>query len=99
MMNPAPRSPQILRITAEKMPKPDPESHLLVEALADLGVHAQMAAWTEERDWSSTPLVALRTPWDYFSQVDRFLDWTRATDKVTRLVNPAQMVEWNAHKS
>jgi glutathione synthase/RimK-type ligase-like ATP-grasp enzyme len=99
MANQTQQAPQILLITAERMPKPDPESHLLVGALAELGIHAEMAAWTEDRDWTAAPLVVLRTPWDYFKQVGRFLDWARATDKATRLVNSARVAQWNAHKS
>lgn len=83
---------------AETMPAPDPESHLLVDALVERGVRAALVRWDEERDWAQVPLVVCRTPWDYFARSDEFLHWVRATGAATRLLNPAGLLEWNLHK-
>lgn len=82
----------------EAMPVPDPESPLLIEALAERGVRAGLVAWDGEHDWAATPLVVCRTPWDYVSRFPEFLAWTRTVAASTRLLNPAGLIGWNAHK-
>lgn len=92
--------PEIALVTGAPgaMPVPDPESHLLLDALSTRGVRAALVPWTEDRDWSAVPLVVVRTPWDYVERADEFLHWTRAVAGATRLLNPAGLLEWNLHK-
>ena len=85
-------------ITAEELPKPDQETELLAQALAQLGLATTTLAWTEPHDWSAFSLVVLRTPWDYFRRVDQFLAWAKGVDQVTKLVNPYEVIQWNSHK-
>lgn len=92
------RPVSVALVTAANMSMPDPESHLVVAALADLGVRAEILAWSEPHDWASIPLVVLRSPWDYFRRLDEFLDWAEGVDAKTRLLNPFAVVRWNAHK-
>jgi glutathione synthase/RimK-type ligase-like ATP-grasp enzyme len=82
----------------DAMPVPDPESPLLVAALAERGVRAAIVPWTRDRDWSAVPLVVCRTPWDYVDRPDAFLSWVRATGAATRLLNPPGLLAWNLHK-
>lgn len=86
-------------VTASRMPKPDPESGLLVDALAQLGLRATIRVWDQPCDWSQFPLVVSRTPWDYFHRVHAFLAWARSVASVTTLLNPLATIVWNAHKS
>lgn len=86
-------------VTGSEMAKPDPESHLLLAALTELGVEAEMVSWRDHRDWSRYPLVVLRTPWDYFRHLDEFLAWAASVDAGTQLVNPRALLEWNSHKA
>ena len=86
-------------VTATRMPKPDPESGLLVHALAQLGVRATIHAWDQPCDWSRFELVVSRTPWDYFHRLDEFLGRAREVAAVTELLNPLPTITWNAHKS
>ena len=88
----------IVLVTASSMPKPDPESHLLVTALEQRGVRSQMLAWDAEFDWSSADLVVVRSAWDYFERLDEFLSWADAVESVSCLVNPASVLRWNTHK-
>lgn len=81
------------------MPIPDPESHLLLDALQDLGVSAVLEPWGDEFEWREAPLVVVRTPWDYFDARERFLEWARDVAAVTSLVNPIGVLEWNSHKA
>jgi hypothetical protein len=92
-------SPQIALVTASQMPKPDSETHLLVDALEALNVSTAIIPWDRPTDWCAIPLVVLRTPWGYFRQIDEFLSWAHEVDHVTRLLNPYPIVRWNAHKS
>jgi glutathione synthase/RimK-type ligase-like ATP-grasp enzyme len=80
------------------MPVPDTESPLLIDALAARGVRAALVPWDGDHDWASTPLVVCRTPWDYVDRCPEFLAWTRAVAASTRLLNPAGLIGWNAHK-
>ena len=40
-----------------------------------------------------------RTPWDYFDRPLEFLAWARGVAARTELVNPIEVLRWNAHKS
>jgi glutathione synthase/RimK-type ligase-like ATP-grasp enzyme len=93
------RQIDIALATATEMPLPDPESGLLVEALAEIGVVAEMVAWDQPRDWSEFGLVMSRTPWDYFHRHAEFVEWIGAVDAVTRIENPAAVLVWNSHKA
>ena len=88
----------VVFITAADMPKPDPETHLIVDALKDKGVRADVISWESAMDWEKVPLVVIRTAWDYFKRLPEFLAWARHVDEVTRLFNPYTVVEWNCHK-
>lgn len=93
------RAADIVLVTGVEMPAPDTESPLLVAALGELGLRAEIRAWGEPHPWERTSLVVCRTPWDYFEQAEEFLAWAEAVAAVTRLENPAPLVRWNAHKS
>lgn len=80
------------------MPKPDPETHLLVAALAERDIDTLVTTWDADLDWSQFPLVVLRSPWDYFARLDEFLPWAAGVATQTRLVNPFAVIDWNCHK-
>ena len=79
---------------------PDPESPLLEAALRDLGIDAVTRPWGDtHRRGRRSPLVAVRSTWDYVSAHADFLAWARSVAEVTQLTNPVDVIEWNAHKS
>jgi glutathione synthase/RimK-type ligase-like ATP-grasp enzyme len=90
---------QIVMVTTVKMPKPDLDSSLLIDELEKLGIFSQIIPWDSDIDWAKVPMVLLRTPWDYFQRAEEFLNWAEKVDKVTKLLNPFELVKWNAHKS
>ena len=90
--------PRIALVTGAEMAKPDPETHYLVAALAELGVEADIVPWDSPADWAAWPLVVVRTPWDYFRRLPEFLAWAEATHQLTRFVNPWAVIAWNCHK-
>jgi glutathione synthase/RimK-type ligase-like ATP-grasp enzyme len=89
----------VVLVTGREMPAPDPETHLLVDALADLDIDVAIRPWGNSTDWATVPLVVVRTPWDYSPVRDEFVAWVHGVDEVTRIVNPAPVLEWNSHKS
>jgi glutathione synthase/RimK-type ligase-like ATP-grasp enzyme len=91
--------PDLVLVTATRMPKPDPESGLLVRALAEAGLRAEIHPWDADLDWARCALVVCRTPWDYFTRVEEFLAWARHVAAHTTLLNPIETIAWNAHKS
>ena len=74
----------------------DPDSDLLLAALGDLGVEAQLCAWDDVSvDWDGFDLTVVRSTWDYASRRDEFLAWARA---VARLANPYAFIEYSSDK-
>jgi glutathione synthase/RimK-type ligase-like ATP-grasp enzyme len=76
----------------------EPEVHDTAAALRERGVATDVVSWDEDREWAAYELVVVRTPWDYFDRVTEFLDWAAAVERVTTLVNPVDVLRWNAHK-
>lgn len=78
-------------------PTLDDDGPALLEALANVGLVPTIASWTDRGvDWSSFDAVLLRTVWDYTSDLEGFLRWTR---RIRRLINPGELVAWNAEKT
>ena len=74
----------------------DSDEPALTEALAREGVRAVLAAWDDEDvDWASFAATVIRSTWDYPLRYDEFVAWART---VERLVNPGDVVVWNADK-
>jgi len=88
----------LVLVTGSSMPKPDLESHLLLEILERRGVSARLVPWDSAYDWAATDVVVIRSPWDYFERLDEFLEWTQRVESITRLANPSTVVRWNTHK-
>lgn len=89
--------PEIVFVTASDLPAQQ-DTGLLVAALAEQGVQAEVRFWDEPCAWSEVPLVVLRTPWDYVHRLDEFLAWVGDVERRTRLLNPPAVVRWNSHK-
>jgi len=91
---------RIALATSADFPDLDEDGPALLEALGRLGVEAGPAVWTDETvDWSTYDLVVVRSTWDYHSRRDEFLAWARRVAPVTRLANPAEVLEWNTDKT
>lgn len=77
----------------------DHESPRVVEALAALGLRAELAAWDDSSlDWASARVHVIRSTWDYSERLEEFLAWTERVAAVSALWNPAAVVRANAHK-
>jgi glutathione synthase/RimK-type ligase-like ATP-grasp enzyme len=84
-------------LTGERMPKPDPESHLLVAELERLGISAPVVPWTDPGA-GEADVVLIRTTWDYTSRRDEFVEWCERTSARAPVLNPPEVVRWNSHK-
>jgi glutathione synthase/RimK-type ligase-like ATP-grasp enzyme len=76
----------------------EPEIYVVAAALEAKGVATEVVAWDADRDWAAYELVVVRSPWDYFDRVTQFLEWAARVERATALVNPADVLRWNAHK-
>ena len=92
-------SRRVALVTGAEMAKADPESHLLVAALAERGIVGELISWRAAIDWAAFPLVVVRTPWDYFRYRDDFLAWAGRVAGQTVLLNPPAVLAWNSHKA
>jgi glutathione synthase/RimK-type ligase-like ATP-grasp enzyme len=87
----------LVLVTGHDMGDRDAETPLLVEALADRGVTAAVEPWGDG-DWAAGRLVVIRTPWDYTSRYEEFVEWVRTAGLQRPMLNPAQVILWNSHK-
>jgi glutathione synthase/RimK-type ligase-like ATP-grasp enzyme len=84
--------------TCKTLPEVDPDEALLLRALDARGVRARMLPWDAEEAVPGE-LVVLRSTWNYFEEVTRFLEWIDRTARTTRLLNPAGVVAENVRKT
>ncbi len=90
--------PRVLLATFALLPDGEPGGDL-VAALAARGYAAGWACWDDPAvAWAAADLVAVRATWDYHRRLPDFLAWARSTERVTRLLNGAAVLAWNADK-
>ncbi len=75
------------------------EDRLLIGALEKRGLKATRTYWDDpEFNWADTKCVLFRTPWDYFNRYDEFEPWLKKAGKVTKFINPLDVIYWNIDK-
>jgi glutathione synthase/RimK-type ligase-like ATP-grasp enzyme len=81
----------------------DPEAGIdatLRASLAQRGVSVHLPLWNDPSvDWSGFDLAVVRTVWDYVDDRDGFVAWAQHTERLVTLLNPADVLRWNTHKS
>jgi hypothetical protein len=91
---------RIALATAAAFPDLDDDGPVLLRAIADRGITAEPAVWTDaEVDWSAYDLVVVRSTWDYQDRRDEFIDWARRVEGLTTLANAAEVLAWNTDKT
>jgi glutathione synthase/RimK-type ligase-like ATP-grasp enzyme len=90
---------RIAFVTNPTRPEIEDDDRPLAEALARRGAIVISAAWDDTTfDWSKVDLAFLRSPWDYYKRVDEFFTWLSRVESTTRVLNPPDVVRWNANK-
>ena len=75
------------------------EDRLLTEALEKRGLKVTRTYWDDpDFNWADTKCVVFRTPWDYFNRYDEFEPWLKNTGKITKFINPIDIINWNIDK-
>ncbi|CAL9442774.1 Cycloserine biosynthesis protein DcsG [Streptomyces sp. enrichment culture] len=94
-------SPRIALVTYD----PGGEEHkdrdlpVLAAALREAGADAVAVPWDDpDADWAGFGLALIRSTWDYSWRAAEFTAWAGRCAKATRLVNPLDVVRWNADK-
>ncbi|MET0595988.1 MAG: hypothetical protein ABW133_25025 [Polyangiaceae bacterium] len=87
-------------VTSEAFANLYEDDHLLVAALAEIGIASVPAVWSDAGiDWTSFDALVMRTPWDYFERVAEFRAWLGARiAERTRMFNAPEILEWNFDK-
>lgn len=90
---------KIAFVTQASHPDIEDDDRPLAEALVARGAVVIGASWGDESfPWHAVDLALLRSTWDYFHRYERFLEWLGRVESETRVVNPPDLVRWNANK-
>ena len=90
---------RIALATCAEFPDLDEDSALALPALAELGIDAVPAVWSDPGvDWAGFDAVVIRSVWDYFHHPAEFAKWIDRVDAVAPMWNPARVLRWNSHK-
>lgn len=85
--------------TCAAMPGLARDDRHLLTALRRRGLAAEPVVWEDPLvDWPSVPVTIIRSCWDYAWRLPTFLDWVRAAAADSAVLNPPEVVRWNAHK-
>jgi len=75
------------------------EDRLVIEALKAKGYSVSRKSWSDPKfDWSTTKAVIFRTTWDYFDRFEEWKAWLARTSKITQMLNPYELIQWNMDK-
>lgn len=77
----------------------DEDEPVALAGLRAAGTSVDVLDWDDDEvDWATYDRVVLRSAWDYPERLAEFTAWLARVDRVTELVNPRAMVEWNLDK-
>jgi glutathione synthase/RimK-type ligase-like ATP-grasp enzyme len=81
-------------------PTAENEDDTLLKFLIEKGINIEKVIWNEPNiEWDNYNLAILKSPWDYFDLIEDFYTWLNLLkSKNIRLLNPIDIVKWNADK-
>ena len=76
------------------------EDDKLLNFLREKGLNIEKVIWNDPSiNWEDYGLAILKSPWDYFDLIEDFYKWlNHLEDKKVSLLNPIDVVKWNANK-
>lgn len=76
------------------------EDDSLLHFLKTKGLTIEKVIWNDTNvSWEDYDLAILKSPWDYFDLIEDFYNWlAKLESKNIRLLNPIDVVKWNADK-
>ncbi len=75
------------------------EDYALLDAMKAEGLKVHRTNWdNDDFDWTSTNHIIFRTTWDYFDRFPEFSIWLEKVSKLTKLINPKELIYWNIDK-
>jgi glutathione synthase/RimK-type ligase-like ATP-grasp enzyme len=76
------------------------EDQILLDFLKDKGLNLTREVWNDQAvDWAAYDLALIKSPWDYFDQIEEFYRWLNKLDNLKLdLLNPANIIRWNSDK-
>lgn len=93
-------SNNVALVTYAALPDLALDEQALAHSLATMGIVARPVVWDDPAiDWRSFRLCVIRSTWDYHHRRDEFVAWAERISNVTQLWNPAEVVNWNTHKT
>jgi hypothetical protein len=87
---------RVALVTCDIFPDLYDDDFPLRDALRERGLTVEAVRWDDPTtNWADYDLAVLRSPWDYVPRHRDFVAWAH---RVPRLLNPADIVEWNTDK-
>jgi hypothetical protein len=87
-------------VTCSNLPGWEKDDAPLHAAFEARGVTLSHPVWNDPSvDWSSFDAALIRTTWDYCEDREGFITWAERAGEATLLMNPAEVIKWNTHKS
>ncbi|WP_214413031.1 ATP-grasp domain-containing protein [Sphaerisporangium fuscum] len=79
---------------------PDDDREVLIAAWERAGMQGAAVRWDDPAaDWASFDAAVVRSPWNYILHRDDFVQWAHKAASLTRLLNPASVIERNTDKT
>jgi len=76
-----------------------PDTPILRAALEAADHEVRLLDWCDDPAWDWPDVALLHTPWDYAQKLPTFLSWLERVSARTILLNRAELVRANLHKS
>lgn len=87
-------------VTFDDADERDDEREVALAAWQEAGLDGRTVRWDDPTvDWSAFDAVVVRSVWNYIDHRTEFLAWARHVESVTRLLNPAAILEANTDKT
>ncbi len=86
-------------VTCAVLPEPDPDAAPLEDALRRRGHDATWVPWDDDTfKLDGFDLFVMRSAWNYHAAPSAFLEWVARAHAHAKVINPPEVIAWNAHK-